>query len=173
MAPSSDAVMFHDTLEITTRVGLMLTPLWLLTDRLGLGVGSDLELKNGGTVPSDASLAFWRMPATATAHGLIRTHDDWFLLLAGGIESQPIAHVTSTAGSAAVRGSFSSQLGWVARVGAYRRLSDLLALVMGLGYSHLEYEGTDASRITAWLGLHVGVQRSARASDVPVVPVGP
>jgi hypothetical protein len=162
-----DALVLHSAFEITTSVGVMVTPLWLHGDGLGLGVGSDLELRNVGTAAPDASLSFWRMPATGTVHALIRTHPYWFLLLAGGVEANPIAHVTRSETSGALQRSFSSELGWVARIGAYRHVADMLAVMMGLGYSHLEYGGVDASRIDVWLGLHASVQRPLRDSDVP------
>lgn len=157
----------HAASGLTASVGLMLTPLWLSTDRLGLGVGTDLGVKYDRTATSDATLSFWRLPVTATLHGLIRTHEDWFLVLAAGVETHVVARAIGSGTASYVDRSFDSGLGWVARVAAYRRLSDVRAMTLGLGYSHLDYDGAGAGSINVWVGVHASRRRALRDSDMP------
>ncbi len=145
-------------------LGLMLTPLWVGGDAVGLGVGTELGVKLDSISGSNGSVSLTRFPASATAHALIRTADQWFVLLSGGIEKDLGVDLSGDGFGSDVNdlNEMTGKPGARFRLGMYWRESDVGSITFGIGYTNMKYAvggGTvDASSFNLWLSVNAGYQ---------------
>jgi hypothetical protein len=138
-------------------LGAMLTPLWL-ADRIGLGLGGEIDVKYESVSASNADVSFTRYPAIGTLHALVRVSENWFLLAAGGVEKDLGVNLSGSGDAANIQATLTSRTGGVGRLGLYYRWKDLWATTFGLGYTKLTYDApggsVSANSFSFWMNLH-------------------
>ena len=155
---------------VASSVGLMYTPLWLAGDLLGLGVGTELGVKLDSISASNGKVSLTRFPASGTLHALVRTADQWFVLLTGGVEKDLGIDLSGEGVGSVVNGlnGLTGKPGARFRLGMYYRGSDVGSITFGIGYTNMKYGvagGTvDASSFNLWLSVNAGHQTIGKAS---------
>jgi hypothetical protein len=138
--------------------GVMVTPLWL-GKVVGIGVGGDIGVKYDSVEASNAGVSFTRYPAVGTAHLLLRTGEDWYVLAAGGVEKDLDISVSGSGDASSLQANLSSRNGGLGRLGMYVRFGDHVAWMFGVAYTHLTYVGpggsADASSFGFWTNLDI------------------
>jgi hypothetical protein len=120
-----------DELTLTTGKGAfttleaMFTPLWI-GDWLGVGVGAEVGFMSGSISASNGDISFSRFPVIATAHVMLRTSHQWYLLGGGGVRRDLSPSVSGSGFGSGVGASFESRWGGVAQAGAYFALNEHL-----------------------------------------------
>jgi hypothetical protein len=116
-------------------LGGLWTPLWV-DDKIGFGVGARLGWKYDSIEAINGTASLTRFPVSASAHGLIRLDDRWFVLVSGGVEKEVGGHVSGNGFAAGINTELSSTLGLTGEAGLYVRM-DHVAVGGGLRYSTL------------------------------------
>jgi hypothetical protein len=146
---------------VVFRAGVMVTPLWLAADRIGLGAGADVAVKSDIASPtvdtsSTAAVALTRYPWALTLHALVRYTPVLYVYFAGGFGRDERVSVSGDA-NATVTGvtSLTSRVGGTGRLGFYWAAADRLALIFGLEYTNRTYDSPAGSVRADSAGLSV------------------
>jgi hypothetical protein len=133
-------------------VNTMLTPLWL-HDAIGFGVGGEIGFKVWDITADNGQITLKRYPALATAHTAIRMSDDWFLILAAGVEKDLGVELSGSGIASGIGSKATSNVAPVGRGMFYLRYSERAASMLGVILSRVRYRGANGSVDAGSLGV--------------------